>query len=124
MAIDKRLDQGFTLLELILCLAVLGVLAVFVMPRFSSSDETAQRNVVITLAGALKRGVNSANIEWRLSSVYPNGAPILFMCLKLNFLGLLHRRIKKFPSIIWVGRLKRSVSAERQAVTLIALIFG
>jgi MSHA pilin protein MshA len=53
--------RGFTLVELVCCIVVLGVLSAFAVPRFISMDTAARSASVQALAGAL----NSAAYQVR-----------------------------------------------------------
>lgn len=49
----RRSQLGFTLVELVCCIVVLGVLAAFAVPRFVAMDQSARAAAVRALAGTL-----------------------------------------------------------------------
>ncbi len=50
------LSRGFTLIELIIVLVIIGVLAAFVLPRFANVSDQAELVQVQGVAGALRSG--------------------------------------------------------------------
>lgn len=50
----KRKQLGFTLIELIIVIVLLGILAAFALPRFANLQEQATVGVIEQVAGALK----------------------------------------------------------------------
>lgn len=49
-----RKQRGFTLIELVLVITILGILAAFAVPRFASLSGNARTAVVNSLAGSLR----------------------------------------------------------------------
>ena len=64
--------KGFTLIEMVLVIVVIGILAVAAIPRFSKVAEKAQISVNTAFSGALKSGVNMAHQAWLANSSSPN----------------------------------------------------
>ena len=56
-------QSGFTLIELIIVIIMLGVLSVTALPRFVNLSSEANAAVINTLAGALKSTANIAHTK-------------------------------------------------------------
>lgn len=50
----RRLQQGFTLIELVVVITILGILAAFAIPRFASLDSNARIAAINGLAGSMR----------------------------------------------------------------------
>jgi MSHA pilin protein MshB len=57
-------QSGFTLVELIIVIVLIGVLAVIAVPRFLSFAEDAQRATFKGIAGAFRAGVDQVHLAW------------------------------------------------------------
>ncbi len=67
-----RAQQGFTLIELVIVIIILGLLAATALPRFLSTTEQAQRASVEGVAGGFASAVGLVRAGWEIAG-RPNG---------------------------------------------------
>src|SRR5690606_6704445 len=77
----KKQQSGFTLVELIMVIVVLGILAAFALPRFADFGGDARRASMEAVAGAMRSASAIAHSAWLASggtaaSVTLEGEPI------------------------------------------------
>ena len=67
-----RKQSGFTLIELITVIVVLGILAAFAIPRFTGLESQARIATVNGLAGNLRSGAALAHALWTAAGNSPS----------------------------------------------------
>jgi MSHA pilin protein MshA len=63
-------QHGFTLIELVVVITILGILAAFAVPRFASLEGQARLAATQSLAGSIRSGAALAHAIW-----LANGSP-------------------------------------------------
>lgn len=65
-----RASRGFTLVELLLVLVILGILAAIVIPRFSGRTEQAKEQAAVTQISTFKTALDAFEVD---NGYYPKG---------------------------------------------------
>lgn len=61
---SSRLQQGFTLIELVAVIVLLGILAVTALPRFINISDDANRATAQSFMAAFRSGAQMLNMKW------------------------------------------------------------
>jgi MSHA pilin protein MshA len=62
--VSKKVQGGFTLIELVVVITILGILAAFAVPRFASLEGQARLAATQALAGSVRSGASLAHALW------------------------------------------------------------
>jgi MSHA pilin protein MshA len=62
---NRSAQRGFTLIELVVVIVILGILAAFAVPRFANLDRQARISSVRALEGSLRASSTMAHSMWR-----------------------------------------------------------
>ena len=61
---DQKLSEGITLIELVVVIAIIGVLAAAALPHFMSANESAHEDSLSGAGGAIAAAVALAHAQW------------------------------------------------------------
>ena len=68
-------QKGFTLIELIVVIVILGIIAAIALPRFMNATDDAHRAAVKGTGGALAAGVALVHAQWELNRAKGDTTP-------------------------------------------------
>ena len=57
-------QKGFTLIELVVVIVILGILAASAAPKFIDLTDDAEEAVFLSISAAFKSGINQVHIAW------------------------------------------------------------
>ena len=68
----RKMQSGFTLIELVVVITILGILAAFAIPRFANLDSNARVSAVNALTGSLRSAAALAHAEYLAAGTTPS----------------------------------------------------
>jgi MSHA pilin protein MshA len=68
---SRAQERGFTLIELVVVIAILGILAAFAIPRFASLEREARTATVLGAAGSIRSAASLAHSLFLTTAATP-----------------------------------------------------
>jgi MSHA pilin protein MshA len=67
----RKFQQGFTLIELVVVITILGILAAFAIPRFAALDGAARVSATSAMVGTLRSAAALAHAQYLVAGTAP-----------------------------------------------------
>jgi len=80
----RKQQTGFTLIELVVVITILGILAAFAIPRFANLDSQARVSAVTALTGSLRSAAALAHAEYLAAGTTPSTVTMEGQTVTLN----------------------------------------
>ena len=74
MSARKRMAKGFTLVEILIVVVILGILAAIVIPQFTSASETAKASSLVSQLQTIRSQLELFQIQH--NGDYPGNGPV------------------------------------------------
>ncbi|MGX8220862.1 pilin [Psychrobacter celer] len=120
---NSNKQSGFTLIEIILVVAIIGILAAIAIPRYQDNVTRAQVSEAFTLLGALKQPLSEYGVEnnaWPIALVGPNaiqGVNEISVTLSGNYSTLSNTVVGTYPN----GVTTATINTGKAAGTLLKM---
>ncbi|MDO6707478.1 type II secretion system major pseudopilin GspG [Photobacterium sp. 1_MG-2023] len=118
----QRQQRGFTLLEVMVVIVILGVLASLVVPNLLGNKEKADQQKVVTDIGALEQALDMYKLD---NSIYPNNEQGLDALVKAPSPEPRNYRnggyIKRLPQDPWGNDYQYMMPGEHGSVDIYSL---
>lgn len=69
--ISRKASRGFTLIELVVVIAILGILAAFAIPRFVGLEREARTATTLGISGSIRSAAALVHSVWLAQGVSP-----------------------------------------------------
>jgi MSHA pilin protein MshA len=81
----RGVQRGFTLIELVVVITILGVLAAFAIPRFAALDSAARASATCALVGSLRSAATLAHAQYLVAGNSPASVTLEGQVVTLAF---------------------------------------
>jgi MSHA pilin protein MshA len=81
----RRIQQGFTLIELVVVITILGILAAFAIPRFAALDGAARTAATSAMVGSLRSAAALAHAQYLVTGTAPASVNMEGVAVSLVF---------------------------------------
>jgi MSHA pilin protein MshA len=82
---SRTRTQGFTLIELVVVITILGILAAFAVPRFTSLSSSARVAAITSFAGSLQSAAALAHAQYLAAGNSPATIPMEGTTVNLTY---------------------------------------
>ncbi len=104
-------QTGFTLVELVTVIILLGLVGAIAIPKFANNADAAQQAVVSSTAAALRSGVKIAQLKWRTSREQRSNLALEGDSVSSNFINMVDFSASGCPVQHWRVNTETNPSA-------------